>query len=245
MSELTLFPGDDIGREDFGEDDRGLYVVAAPFVRALGYRDVYNAGRLLEDDEKGTRLVSTPGGDQRVSIIYESGIWRLIFRSNRPEARALTTRVSEILTEIRRTGRYGTPQHEIPQTYADALQLAASQAKELEAARPAVKFVENYVDTTGLYRVGEVAAILKVRGMGQNNLFNFLRDHKVMFRANGKNIPMRQHIEAGRFEMKAQTYGTDAGDVATSTPYVTAKGLLYIRDLLERNGYECTGELSA
>ncbi len=45
----------------------------------------------------------------------------------------------------------------IPQTYAEALQLAATQAKELEDARPAVEFVERYVETDGLKTIRETA----------------------------------------------------------------------------------------
>lgn len=135
------------------------------------------------------------------------------------------------------------PQWQLPKTYAAALELAALQAHELEAARPKAQFVDELVDTTGLYQVAEVAAILKVKGMGRNNLFNFLREHGVLYRANGQNLPKRQHIEAQRFELKAQKYeGSNGHEVATSTPYVTARGLLYIRELLQRNGYQCMGD---
>lgn len=90
-------------------DDR-IYVVATDYATAMGYRDAANATRLLEDDEKGTQIVSTPGGDQQVSVIYEDGIWELIFRSSLPGAKLIKKRVKEILREIRQTGRYETDQ---------------------------------------------------------------------------------------------------------------------------------------
>ena len=246
MTTVASFVPDGLTPAHFGEDAKGIYVQAPVFARALGYRDAANATRLLDAEEKGTAVVSTPGGDQRVSVIYEAGMWRLIFRSNLPAARDLTKRVIEILAEIRRTGSYGTPRREIPQTFAEALELPARQARELEAARPAVQFVRDYADTTGLYQMAEVAAILKVRGMGRNNLFSFLRDRGVLYRANGQNLPKREHIDAQRFELKAQKYEDSNGhEVATSTPYVTAKGLLYLRELLERNGYACMGTVEA
>ncbi len=44
-------------------------LVASDVARALGYRDASNMTRSLDEDEKGAQLVSTPGGDQRVSTI--------------------------------------------------------------------------------------------------------------------------------------------------------------------------------
>lgn len=136
------------------------------------------------------------------------------------------------------------PQWQLPKTYAAALQLAALQAHELEELRPKAEIVDQYMDASGLYSMAEVAGVLKVKGMGRNNLFNFLRECGVLYRANGQNLPKRDHIDAGRFEVKAQKYRReDTGEeVATSTPYITTKGLLYIRKLLERNGYECMGD---
>jgi prophage antirepressor-like protein len=65
--------------------------------------------RNVEVTEKGLSSRYTPGGDQQVSVIYEAGMWRLIFRSRRPEARELTGRVAEILKEIRIKGGYISP----------------------------------------------------------------------------------------------------------------------------------------
>ena len=71
---------------------------------------------MLEDDEKGVRNFRTPseaedgrgGGEQELIIINEPGMYRLAFRSNKPEARAFTRWVThEVLPSIRRTGSYG------------------------------------------------------------------------------------------------------------------------------------------
>ena len=76
-------------------DDDRIYVVASDIAKAMGYRDAANATRTLDEDEKGTRLVSTPGGDQHVYVIYEDGIWELIFRSSLPGAKLIKKRVKD------------------------------------------------------------------------------------------------------------------------------------------------------
>lgn len=234
------------------EMDGKPWFVAADVTQILGYSNGQKAVRDHVPNQhvrRGERIVHpfSTSGYADVTLIDEAGLYRLVLRSNQPGAEVFREWVtSEVIPAIRRDGKYAPEQERvIPQSFAEALQLAADQARALEAARPAIQFVEELVSADGLYRMSEVAAILKVSGMGQNNLFAFLRDHKVLYRANGRNLPMRPHIEAGRFEMKAQTYDVGQEKVATSTPYVTGKGLVYIRDLLEKNGHRCIGAVPA
>ena len=68
-----------------------------------GYR---SAARL---NNKGVRKMYTPtaGGKQAVTFINEPNLYRLIFRSNKPQAQAFADWVyEEVLPSIRRTGSY-------------------------------------------------------------------------------------------------------------------------------------------
>lgn len=61
----------------------------------------------LDDDEKGVGFFPTPGGDQEMVIVSESGLYTLIVRSNKPEAKVFRKWVtSEVLPTIRKTGQY-------------------------------------------------------------------------------------------------------------------------------------------
>ena len=61
----------------------------------------------LDDDEKGLRKVQTPGGEQELSIISESGLYTLVIRSNKPQAKPFRKWVTaEVLPTIRKTGGY-------------------------------------------------------------------------------------------------------------------------------------------
>jgi len=116
MTELTAFtfPGADVR---FGvTEDGDPYAIASDYAKALGYRDAANATRILDADEWGYKVVdlgsthetSTPTGSvrRRVSVIYEDGLWELIFRSTLPGAKTVKKKIKEILREIRKTGRY-------------------------------------------------------------------------------------------------------------------------------------------
>jgi anti-repressor protein len=174
--------------------------------------------------------------------VDEGGLYELIIRSDKPEAvpfRRWVTR--EVLPAIRRTGRYAA----VPATYADALELAARQARaldaaalELEAARPAVEFHEQFVTADGLYKIGDVAKVLALPGMGQNKLFRFLRIQGVLIRSGeSRNSPYQRHVEAGRFVIKVTTYPIGEDRTGTSkTTYATPKGLAYIADLVKQYG---------
>jgi len=90
------------------------WFVATDVANTLGYRSAPDASRHLDDDEKGTQIVRTPGGDQKLTIISESGLYALVLRSRKPEARKFAKWVtSEVLPSIRQTGGYGSQQRDV------------------------------------------------------------------------------------------------------------------------------------
>ena len=54
--------------------------------------DLKSGVRNLDDDEKGLQILQTPGGPQEMAIINESGLYTLIMRSNKPEAKKFRKR---------------------------------------------------------------------------------------------------------------------------------------------------------
>lgn len=66
--------------------------------------------RRLDDDEKGLRTVQTPGGQQEMVAINESGLYSLILTSRKAEAKRFKRWVThEVLPSIRKTGAYAAP----------------------------------------------------------------------------------------------------------------------------------------
>lgn len=73
----------------------------------LGLAKPSNVATRLDDDERGACLMGTPSGDQNMIIINESGLYSVILRSDKPEAKPFRKWVtSEVLPAIRRTGQY-------------------------------------------------------------------------------------------------------------------------------------------
>ena len=84
--------------------------IAADVCAILGLKDVSRSVARLEPNEKGTLQSSTLGGQQEMLTVNESGLYRLIFRSDKPEAKRFQSWVfSEVLPSIRKTGRYEVP----------------------------------------------------------------------------------------------------------------------------------------
>lgn len=69
------------------EREDGPWFVAADVCRALELTDTGKTVSLLDEDEKGTNTIRTPGGDQDMLIVSEPGLYSLILRSRKPEAK--------------------------------------------------------------------------------------------------------------------------------------------------------------
>jgi len=74
----------------------------------LGIKNHNDAISGLDEDEKGVGKTDTLGGVQGMSIISESGLYKLIFQSKKPNAKIFTKWVtSELLPSLRKNGQYG------------------------------------------------------------------------------------------------------------------------------------------
>ena len=92
------------------EKDGEPWFVAKDVCHVLGIAKVDSAIRSLDEDEKDAHSMSTLGGNQDLSVISEAGLYSLIFRSRKAEAKAFKRWVThEVLPSIRKTGAYLAP----------------------------------------------------------------------------------------------------------------------------------------
>lgn len=147
----------------WGTDPDGTpWAVLSDVAKGFDHRDARDAARMLDEDEKGTRPVRTPGGTQQMLVVFEDGLWELIFRSSKPEAKAIKKRVKEILRGLRTGEITLAPVHpQLPTSFAEALELAAKQARELEAAAPMVEQAKQHRAADSLTSVPDFANKLK------------------------------------------------------------------------------------
>ena len=88
----------------------------------------------VDEDEKGIRIVYTLGGDQKVNVLTEDGLYEVLMQSRKPIAKQFKKGVKQILKEIRTTGGYiATQANETPEMImARALKVAEYTIEEHE-----------------------------------------------------------------------------------------------------------------
>lgn len=166
-------------------------------------------------------------GRGRPSMVYDLTYrdCMVVVSGYKPEVRA---RIIDRWMELERQNQQQM-QLQLPQTFAQALRLAAEQAelieqqaKKLEEAAPKLEFVDRYVESSsGSKGFREVCKLLKAK---EPAFRQFLEDYKVMYRLGGAWTAYQNHIDAGRFEVKTGT----ANEHAFTQVKFTAKGVEWI-----------------
>ncbi|MDS3887438.1 Bro-N domain-containing protein [Staphylococcus hominis] len=91
----------------FIEKDGEHWAVASDITSVLGFRDSFNAVRILPNHVCATHKVSTTSKKkyarkyQDYTVINEKGIYRLIMRSNKKEAKDFQDWICDVLVELR------------------------------------------------------------------------------------------------------------------------------------------------
>lgn len=183
----------------------------------------------LDEDEKDAVILNDAiGREQSFTVINESGLYNLILRSNKPEAKTFRKWVtSEVLPQIRRTGSYGIQQL----SRMEILQLALKAEQELQVAnaklieqKPLVSLAENCIQANNVLTMQQAGDIL---GMGRTSFFEALRKAKII-QPKPKNIPYREFIDRGYFEVKVTPKTIGDQVVNFTQTYVTGKGMEWL-----------------
>lgn len=204
----------------------------------------------LDDDEKtnlSNSYVWSESG-RRPLIISEPGLYRLVMRSRKPEAKEFQRWVThEVLPQIRKTGGY------IPTTAADddmtilakavmigqrtmeaQKQKIAEQQTRIVELEPKARFADAVAASDGTCLVGELAKMLRQNGMdiGQNRLFRLLQADGYLGKSgSNRNVPTQRAMDLGLFRIKETTVTHADGHTTVSrTPKVTGKGQRYFID---------------
>ena len=206
------------------------------------------AERLDPDEVSQTHITDSMGRQQETTIINESGLYNVILRSDKPEAKPFRKWVtSEVLPTIRRHGLYATPDTvekmlADPDTTIKLLETikqerAARMALEAkaEADKPKVLFADAVSASHTSILVGDLAKLLRQNGVeiGQNRLFSFLREKGYLCSQGERyNLPTQRSMDRGWFQVKETTINQPNGSVRiTRTVKVTGKGQQYFINL--------------
>lgn len=233
--------------------DGDPWFVAADVARVLGYRDAEKLTRRLDPEDRGTRSVGTPGGEQQMTVISEPGLYVAVLGSQVDGARMFKRWIThEVLPTLRRTGTYTTAETQLalPQTYAEALRALADEheAKELAQARaaelePAAAAWDTLASARGDYSVADAAKVLSRDEhveIGRDRLFALMAELRWVYRTGARNRwhAYQSQVSLGRLVMRAgasfQNARTGEMEAADPTVRVTAKGLQALHQHLTR-----------
>ncbi len=235
MSNLMKFEHKKFGMIRTITKDGEPWFIASDIAKALGYEKPRDA---VAQHCKKVNKFSYRDSPQPYNIIPETDVYRLIMRSNLPNAVKFQDWVcEEVLPSIRKTGSYSL---EIPKTlpealraYADAVERETKLKLENEVLKPKAEFYDTVADSDNTIDMGKTAKVLNM-GIGRNYLFEFLRQKKVLMR---NNIPYQNMIDAGYFRVIESTYNKPDGSSHINLKTVVyQKGVDYIRKLLLKEG---------
>lgn len=161
------------------EIDGQPWFVLADICAVLDIANPRNVAARLDEDEKGVRPLDTPGGVQSVTIVNESGMYQVVLRSDKPEAKQFRWWVThEVLPSIRRTGSYAveTPEQLMSRALVTAQGIIASKDQQIAALVPSAEAWDELASADGDYALADAAKILARAGVktGPQRLFEQL-----------------------------------------------------------------------
>lgn len=192
-------------------------------------------------------IVDRQGRKQYPTLINESGLYSLILSSKLPSAKEFKHWItSEVLPQIRKTGKYAPKPLSREELLAKAVLEADTMIKEqkelieqktkeleetnnkLEEQKPKVIFAESVVASDSAILVRELAHLIKQNGfaIGEKRLYAWMRERGYICK--GSCEPTQRALELGLFEIIVRTVQRgDKSPLETRTTKVTGKGQVY------------------
>lgn len=218
--QIFNFNGNDI--REITDEKGNPWFVAKDVCGELGISNTRDATSTLDEDEKDVVNTDTLGGKQNLTIINESGLYSLILRSRKSEAKAFKKWVtSEVLPIIRTTGRYGEMSE--AEILMKSREILEEKVRKLSIR---AQLTTELIEKDGLFLPSAVGKII----MGKANLFcQWLIDNKVMYRkGHHKSLtPYAPYDSKARNYFRGKT--VTAGDNAYIQWYFTPKGLAWVQ----------------
>lgn len=210
--------------------DGEAWFVAKDVCDVLGLADVTSALRALDEDEKLVRKISGAGQIREMATVSEPGLYKLIMRSTKPQAKDFTRWVTHtVLPSIRETGMYVTNK------------VIARLEQEVRDLRAKVEemYPINVLGNTVLAQKGAIsfkdgATFLSQHGIeiGQNRLFRYCREQKLLCSRKGNqwNKPTQKAVDKGLFNL-------EISGGFKPVVMITPKGLEYLSNQFMKKEY--------
>lgn len=236
MNELQIFNNEEFGSVRTITKDNEPMFCLADVCKALEIKNATDVAKRLEEDEVTRLNLGSQSGE--TNFVTESGLYAVILRSDKPNAKKFRKWVtSEVLPSIRKNGGYIANQEQMTpeQIVANALIVAqniiSQKDRQIEEMKPKADFFDTVADSKTAISMNEVAKVLNIKGYGRNNLFEFLRNSKVLDRWN---VPYQRYVDNGWFRVIEQHYQKNGEPIVTTKTLVYQKGVDGIRKMIEK-----------
>lgn len=172
--------------------------------------------------------LQTNGGKQSLRVFSEEDA-TIIKQEIQKHHNLATRQIDSVSTELEENQMIAKAWSILQRRVADA-------EKEVERLRPAAMFAYQICSSKDAIDIGNCAKVLN-RNIGRNNLFEFLRNKKILQQ---DNIPYQKFIDSGYFRVIETKYTIPSGETKISLKtLVLQKGVAYINKLLAK---EAEGE---
>ena len=212
MGELQIFKYGESPVRTVVQDGEPWFVLK-DVCEVLGMSNNRMVADRLDEDEKGVSQIDTLGGAQGMTIINESGLYNVILRSDKPQAKPFRKWVTaEVLPSIRKTGGYIQGQEILSpaELMAKALMVAQKTLEEREARiaeltvenqilSPKADYFDQLVDRNLLTNFRDTA---KQLGIKERKFVKFLLEKKYIYRGKGGKLHPYAQKSDGLFEIK-------------------------------------------
>ncbi|GIN88680.1 hypothetical protein J6TS2_50660 [Heyndrickxia sporothermodurans] len=219
MNQLQIFKNDFFQVAAKMENDQILFDVEQ-VAKSLGITQEKNNKEYIRWERVNEYLPKNSPQVGKGDLIPEPLVYKLAFKASNEVAEQFQDWLAiEVIPSIRKTGSYSL---QVPQTFAQALRLAADLQEKIELDRPKVEAHDKFISGENLQKMAHVA---KVLGWGRNKLFAFLREKKILM---SDNTPYQQYIDRGYFEVKESPIKMGGQTINKPQTYVTAKGVDFL-----------------
>lgn len=219
-----------------------------------GSYDVSHMVSTVDEEEKLVRKIFVSGQTRDMKFLTEDGLYEVLMRSTKPIAKQFKKEVKEILRSVRKYGAYMTDETlKQALTSPDFIIKLATELKnekeknkvllvDNERMKPKEIFADSVTESPTMILIGELAKILKGNGIeiGQNRLFQWMRDNGYLIKRDGSdyNMPTQIAMERGLFKIKETVVCLpDDTKKIVKTVKVTGKGqVFFVNKFLQKTG---------
>ncbi len=212
---LQVFESTEFGRIRTLEENGRILFCGTDVAKALAYAKPNNAisQHCRYTLKRGIPHPQSPEKIIDMLFISEGDVYRLAAHSHLPAAERFEAWIFDIvLPTIRQTGGFVSDEEQFVESYlpfADdpikalfrlQLQTIRQLNERIEKNQPLVDFAHQVTDADSTVSIGKLAKLAADEGLpiGQNRLFQWLRQKKILMRSNK---PYQRYIDRGYFEV--------------------------------------------